>query len=360
MGKRKQSREGIPSTSPHLQGSHLVSTLQNWRKQALTSGFRRRLAPTWDLPAHLDTHEKASRFEGVTSHLLANVTLSANSSDGKHNALDGITACQLGAAMLREAWPLGDAPVLGVFRATLASIRHDTNGLRKGHRDILEPIRGHSMTIEDPEAPATGVEGADWVIGALQAWAKGSGRDAGRETAREWSRELEHAMFLSAQADSEHVASSVDELTEACCRDIVSSGYAFAVAFLTLDAALAEEAVYRMVRTHIGMLMQRFLQGDTSASYPVTMREAMAADAYRAASRPWITMYLRTWPMVAGKVLEGGIFPAPREAQYIEAGAAGEAEMRAARLRGYVPCLHRIPMGAFRVEATELEQEEER
>jgi hypothetical protein len=243
-------------------------------------------------------------------------------------------------------------------------VQRETSSWPAAVRKQLDPIVGHDL--RDRNFPA---ERPTHVPGSLDAWSTGT-----RETAKEWARELDHALVESENFSDAVVARQELALMSAVAHDIVTDGYAFALAFLLLDQEAAEEALYRMVRSTVGMQAQRFVR----AARPGALDEELHVEAYRTCSRPWTNAVMRGWPDIAATssptpfgplvTIAGSHVPENTVRSYLPklvamAPDAGPEEtidaILAARMRGWIPALHpSIPTSAFSPNPTEQEKEE--
>jgi hypothetical protein len=181
-------------------------------------------------------------------------------------------------------------------------------------------------------------------------------------SAREWSRELSQAMAEAESLADVRSPFFTDEwpFEEACCQDIAMAGYAFALGLLMLERWACELAVFRILRTTVGLVAGR------------TRDEELAAQVFEVVDRPIRRGLAREWQSIAeAPSAPAALFTSPdgevwRAASpfhewiaYANAGARSEREARAARMRGFLPAIHKeIPKGAFDPKMTDLEREE--
>lgn len=374
--KRKQSRALPPAKPPTLEGSPLVAHLRRWRDLGPSSTFRAKLSPAWELPTHLASVQKAPLTWGDLPTFLDNLRLhfthpstllagqaasAAQVGESRPEAPGRVpfepTSAQLGAGLIRLAWTTGDRATLAIFLALVEQVRLVVHGAtRAAGRKLATPLIGQTATLEDYAAGKV-VAPSGWLRGTIAVWAHGE-----RETAREWSRELSQAMVEAEGLADVSTPADEGRFEAACCQEIAMAGYAFALGLLMLERWACELAVFRILRTTVGLVAGR--QQD----------EALAAQVFEVVDRPIRRGLARTWeaallidaagaPSAVYTGLDGEVWkaasPFPEWVAYANAGARSEREARVARMRGFLPAQHKeIPRAAFDPKMTDLEREE--
>ena len=274
-----------------------------------------------------------------------------------------LTGCQAFALCLDRAWTakgrFGDPLILSLFLELLQGLRRETITWPAPARVRLDPLVGHYVRGSSQEADPDPAElDGRRVQGSLERWALG----LDRESAREWARELDAAVAgppreAPMMVDGSFKKADADLLCAAAAADMTMDGYAFALAFLLDERDDGVRAGYSILRTLLGVQAHRYI-AHRPAGYIAISNDTMLPAVYRAASRPWVGLLFRRFEQMQADVARDPVVSAVLYPSYEDRGAHGHEQAQAARLRGFIPHLHKIPKSAFAPEPSPQEKEE--